>query len=165
MQTITVAIADSNILRRTQLEQSLKNRQGVEVLTNKESSSMGTTRNRRRSARSDLSTVDDLIARTKRLSPQVLLVNLNHCLESDGLMLQKLSEFCPETRIILLTENAQVEETKIISALAYGAKGYLDFTADPLMISKAVRVIQSGGAWIPRKMLGTINDEYIAPKD
>ncbi len=156
MQPITVAIADANAERRTKLELALQKQHHVKILTNLPGSGSGSTRNRRRAPRCNQTVVDDLIARTRRLQPRVLLVNLYHCIEQNGELLNNLRQACPETRVILLTDNPEQQEKEVLQALSQGAKGFVNYDTTPDMISKAAKVIDGGGAWLPRKMLGKI---------
>ena len=161
MQTVTVAIADEDAGRRVRLEHALQGKQGVRVLTNVATSGSGVTRNRRRKSRFGMTPVDDMVARIRRLNPRILLVNLNQCSDEDGEMLLSLGRECPETRVILMADESAQREEQIVLALAKGARGYLDFEADPILISKAVQVIDRGEAWVPRRMLDRLMDQVL----
>ena len=159
MQPITVAIADEDAGRRAKLERALQSEQGVRVLTNVATSGSGVTRNRRRQSRQGMTAVEDAVARVRRLNPRILLVNLNQGTSADGEMLLSLGRECPETMIILMADESQPQEEQIVQALSKGARGILDFDADPILITKAVQVIDRGEAWVPRRMLGRLMDQ------
>ena len=161
MQPITVAIADEDAGRRARFERSLQGEQGIRVLTNVKTSEVGITRNRRRTPRANTTAIDDMIARTRRLNPRILLANLKQCTEADGAMLVSLRHECPETLVVLLADESDQQEEQIMQALARGARGYLNFKADPILVSKALHVIDRGEAWVPRKMLGKIMDQVL----
>ena len=76
-------------------------------------------------------------------------------------MLKSLRIECPETLVVLLADESAQQEELIIQALARGARGYLNLEADPILILKAVHVIDRGEAWVPRKMLGKIMDKVL----
>jgi len=161
MQPITVAIADEDAGRRARFELALQREQSVRVLTNVSTSERGVTRNRRREARTNMTVIDDMVARTRRLGPRILLANLKQCAEADGAMLESLRRECPDTLVVLLADKSDQQEEQIMQALAKGARGYLDFGVDPIVISKAAQVIDRGEIWVPRKMLGKIMDQVM----
>jgi len=161
MQPITVAIADEYAERRTKFELSLQGEQGVSVLTNFTSSEGDMARNRRLNPRTNMTAIEDVIAMTRLLNPRILFANMKQCAEADGAMLLSLRRECPETLVVLLTDESVQQENQIMQALARGARGYLNLEADPILISKAVRVIDRGEVWVPRKMLGKIMDQML----
>ena len=160
MQAITVAIADEDVERRTRFERVLLGAQGIRVLTNTPGEGR-ITQERRRNPRTDISTAADVVARSRRLNPRILLANLQQCTDEGCAMLSSLRRECPETLVVLLADESPDQEERIIQALATGARGYLDPEVDALHISRAVRVIDRGEAWVPRKMLGNIMDRVL----
>jgi hypothetical protein len=78
MQMVTVAIADTDSGRREKLEQSLQREQDITVLTNVMSEMSG---KRRLKLHTDITEIEDVIARIGRLKPRILFVNLD---ESTG---------------------------------------------------------------------------------
>lgn len=143
MRAITVAIADDNREKRAKYEHALQGAQGIMVLT-------------------DIAANESDITRIRRLNPRVLLVSLKEATDADCAMLNLLRRECPEMRMILLTDESVIQEDQVMQALAKGAHGYLNPEADPVHISKAVHVIDRGEAWVPRRMLGGIMDQYWA---
>lgn len=57
----------------------------------------------------------------------------------------------PDLRIIV-TGNGADNET-ILKAVAAGAKGYVDEAADPKEFIQAIRIVNAGSVWAPRKVL------------
>jgi len=57
----------------------------------------------------------------------------------------------PDLRIIV-TGSGMDEET-ILKAIASGAKGYLDEAASPTEFVQAIRVVNQGSVWAPRRVL------------
>ncbi len=57
----------------------------------------------------------------------------------------------PDLRIIV-TGSGMDEET-ILKAIASGAKGYLDEAASPTEFVQAIRVVNQGAVWAPRRVL------------
>ena len=66
------------------------------------------------------------------------------------------------TGIVLHTNLGRSPIAEVAAKAAYNAaRGYLNLDADPILISKAVQVINRGEAWVPRKMLGKIMDHVL----
>jgi len=159
MKKVTVAIADTDPERREKLEQSLQGEPDIQVLTNVISNETETSGERRLISRTDITEIEDVVARIGRLKPRILFVNLD---ESTGgfALLEALYREYPETLLVLLTDKS-AKEGEIIQALAKGARGCLDHEAAPAYFLKAVRVIDRGEVWVTRKMLGKIMDEVL----
>ncbi|MEO7465343.1 MAG: DNA-binding response regulator [Nitrosospira sp.] len=159
MKKVTVAIADTNPARRANLEQSLQGEQDIQVLTNVLSKGAEGSGERRRNPRTDITEIEDVIARIGRLKPRILFVNLD---ESTGgfALLEALYREYPETLLVLLTDKT-AKETDILHALATGVRGCLDYEAAPSYFLKAVRVVDRGEVWVTRRMLGKIMDEVV----
>lgn len=101
----------------------------------------------------------DAIA-TARLHPRVLLLDLS-LLRGNGIaLLPILRRKSPRTRVILLT--GRVAEARVLEGLAHGARGYLDQKMLRTFLPKAVRAVDAGEAWVPRKMVARIVDR-LAP--
>lgn len=160
MQPITVAIADSDRERQTKFEQSLQAEKGIRVLTNVASSERERATERRLKTRTEISAIEDIVARVRRLNPRVLFANLAQCMDADCAMLTSLRCECPGTLVVLLAD-ATVQERQVVQALASGARGCLNSESASSDLSKAVHVVERGEAWVPRKMLGRIMDEVL----
>jgi DNA-binding NarL/FixJ family response regulator len=160
MQPITVAIADTDGGRRTKFEQSLQGELGIRMLTNKTTTDGNALDERRRNPRANLTAVEEVVARTRRLNPRILLAYLNQCTDAGCAMLVSLRRECPETLVVLLTDES-AHEDQVMLALAKGARGCVHLRADPAHFSKAAQMVDRGEAWVPRKMLGKIMDEVM----
>jgi len=161
MQPITVAIADDDGGRRARFEHSLQAEQGIHVLADVVTSPDEMTANRRLGTRTNMSAIDNLVARIRRLKPRVLLADMKQCTDADCAMLVSLRRECPETLVVLLADETEPQEERVMQALAKGARGYLNLEADPLHISKAVHMVDRGEAWVPRQMLGKVMDQVL----
>ena len=163
-QSVTVAIADTDRGRRQRYERLLQGEFGISLLTDETSSyEPGIFRaflNRRLKPRVDITACENEVARIKRLKPLVLLVNLNLCTDEDHALLLSLRRECPETLIVLLTEDT-VQDNKIIRYLEVGVRGYLKSESIQLHLTTAIQVVGCGEAWVPRKMLGNIMDHML----
>jgi DNA-binding NarL/FixJ family response regulator len=160
MQTVTVAIADTDAGRRAKLEQSLQEGSGIEVLTDVMSDLDGIPAAHELESHKNLVSTEDVIARITQLKPRILFVNLDLSIERECALLETLQRTCPETLVLLLTDKS-VQEEQIIQALANGARGCLSHETDPLYFLKAVRVVDRGEIWVTRQMLGKIMDRVL----
>jgi DNA-binding NarL/FixJ family response regulator len=163
-QPVTVAVADADRDRRAGYERLIQGEAGITLLTNVVSSNKasndGTFVERRLNPRIDVTASEDEVARIKRLKPLVLLVNLNQCADEDCAFLLSLRRECPEALMVLLTDDS-ILERQIVQALEIGARGFLKYETVQLHLSKAVRVVGRGEAWVPRKMLGDLMGQLL----
>jgi DNA-binding NarL/FixJ family response regulator len=166
MEPITVAIADEDEGRLAKFESSLQDAKDIKVLTNIPTTALDKTEDRRAKPRTNITHIENAVARVRRLKPRVLLANLKQCTDSDCSMLLSLRHECPETLVVLLADESKKEdestqeEDLVMRALAIGARGYLSPEADAHYVSKAVHVIDRGEAWVSRKMFGKIMDQW-----
>jgi DNA-binding NarL/FixJ family response regulator len=101
-------------------------------------------------ARSGLETV----AAAGWLRPRILLLDLSIARGNDLALLPLVLRKSPRTRVILLTRRSA--PARILSALGQGAQGYLDPRSLRVFLPKAVRAVDAGEAWVPRKMVAKI---------
>jgi DNA-binding NarL/FixJ family response regulator len=160
MQTVTVAIADTDAGRRAKLEQSLQGGPGIEVLTDVMSDRDDIPAGHKPEPHKNLVSTEDVVARITQLKPRILFVNLDLSIERECALLEALHRTCPETLVLLLTDKS-VQEEHIIQALANGARGCLSHETDPFYFLKAVRVVDRGEIWVTRQMLGKIMDRVL----
>jgi len=97
----------------------------------------------------------DVMATVRKFKPDVLVCNFEMCTGTDYPLLLELCRECPATRVILLADGI-VEDDRLIHALALGVRGYLANDDVPRHLAKAVRGVDQGEAWVPRKMLGKL---------
>ncbi|HXZ39789.1 MAG TPA: response regulator transcription factor [Terriglobales bacterium] len=57
----------------------------------------------------------------------------------------------PDLRIIVT--GSGIDEETILKAIASGAKGYVDEAASPVEFVQAIRVVNDGSVWAPRRVL------------
>ncbi len=57
----------------------------------------------------------------------------------------------PGLRIIVMSSG--MDEEKILKAIASGAKGYIDEAAEPAEFVMAIRAVNQGSVWAPRRVL------------
>ena len=137
MPSITVVIADGDKTSRALSMNTLLTEKGISVV--------GLARNGL-----------EAIMAAGGLKPRILLLNSNLFKGKRESLLRVLREESPRTKMILLTGRAS--ESPILEALSNGARGYLKETAIKRFLPKAVRQVEAGEAWVPRKMVAKIVD-------
>jgi DNA-binding NarL/FixJ family response regulator len=135
MSPITVLIADRDEANRTACARVLQPEKGIQVVGR---------------AQNGL----EALSATAKLKPRVLLLGLNMLKRKRILLICALLKKSPRTRMILLTHHTP--ETRILKALSYGARDYLEDNVLSAYLPKAVRCVDAGEAWVPRKMVARI---------
>jgi DNA-binding NarL/FixJ family response regulator len=91
-----------------------------------------------------------------RHRPRILLLDLTLARTGGRPLIPALRQKSPHTRVILLTDGESPART--LEALSQGARGYLDRSLLDVFLTRAVRVVDAGEAWVPRKMVARIMD-------
>src|SRR2546429_2308068 len=60
----------------------------------------------------------------------------------------------PDLRIIVT--GSGIDEETILKAIASGAKGYVDEAASPAEFAQAIRIVNEGSVWAPRRVLSVL---------
>jgi DNA-binding NarL/FixJ family response regulator len=136
MSAITVVVADRQKARRAACLRLLGPVKGIRVV-GKACNGLGA------------------IAAT-RLRPRILLLDFALSSGQGPSLLRLIRRQSPRTRIILLTEGHG--EAPILDALARGAPGYLEKKSLSASLTKAVRLVAAGEAWVPRQMVSKVVD-------
>ena len=137
MPPITVVLADHEKLSRDACLRLLRPEKRVRVAAQ---------------ARSGMETV----AAAAKFKPRILLLDLDLSLGNGVALLPVLRRRSPRTRVILLIGRAS--EGRLLEALSYGALGYLERKGLETFLLKAIQAVDTGGAWVPRKMVAKIVD-------
>jgi len=140
MPTITVVIADGDKTSRGRSLNTLLAENGISVV--------GVARNGL-----------EAILAADGLRPNILILNLNILRGKGDNLLRALRQKSPHTRTILLARRSS--RTPILEALSQGALGYLREKAVDRFLPKAVRHVEAGEAWVPRKMAAMIVDRLV----
>ena len=135
MSPITVLIADHDEARRAACERVLQPEKGIRVVGR---------------AQNGL----EALSATAKLKPRILLLGLNLLKRKKIVLLCALRQKSPRTKVILLTNHTP--ETRILEALSYGARDFLEEKVLSAFLPKAVRCVDAGEAWVPRKMVALI---------
>ncbi|WP_447985632.1 response regulator transcription factor [Nitrospira sp. Nam74] len=94
------------------------------------------------------------------LKPLILLLDLSIPGVHDQASLTDLQRINPSTRILLLTTTPT--ETEGRSMLEAGAKGYCSTEMDPVLLAKAVKMVQRGEVWVGRKVISHLLDTLVS---
>jgi DNA-binding NarL/FixJ family response regulator len=74
-------------------------------------------------------------------------------------LLARLKAARPKLKLVVM--GAETDEETIISAIAAGAKGYLEETATPEQVTQCIDVVESGSIWAPRRVLSAFVDRML----
>jgi DNA-binding NarL/FixJ family response regulator len=140
MPKITVLIADADKTSRARSLNILQAESGISIV--------GVARNGL-----------EAIWAADGLKPHILLLNWNLFRGKGDNLLRALRRKSPRTKMILLTRRAS--QTLILEALSQGALGYLNEKAISSFLLKAVRQVEAGEAWVPRKMAASMVDRLV----
>jgi two-component system nitrate/nitrite response regulator NarL len=92
--------------------------------------------------------------------PVALLLDL-HLPDLDGVGgVAALQRLRPPTKIVLLT--SRPDEKEGIAALKAGVRGYCDREIAPVLLGKALDVVQKGEIWVGRKLIPHLLEELTA---
>src|SRR5262245_40075623 len=105
----------------------------------------------------------EVVSAVVRFKPNVLLLDAALLNGSRAPLLPIIRRNSPRTRVLLLTNRAP--EARTLDTLSHGARGYLEKAALPTYLPRAVRVVSSGQAWVPRKMVARIMDRLVQLTD
>jgi DNA-binding NarL/FixJ family response regulator len=78
---------------------------------------------------------------------------------SDLEALETIRKARPDMRSIVI--GPQGNDALVITAIVAGARAYLDLTAGPEVVRKAIEVVTSGSIWAPRRLLSTLIDRLL----
>lgn len=73
--------------------------------------------------------------------------------------IERLRVEMPAVRIIVMSEDG--DDESVIAAISAGAKGYLQDSAAPEEVIRAVEIVHSGSIWAPRRALSILVDRMI----
>lgn len=89
---------------------------------------------------------------------EMVMLGLHNPVESFDLM-GRLKIARPKLKLIVM--GSETDDETIISAIAAGAKGYLEETATPEQVMQCIEVVESGSIWAPRRVLSAFVDRML----
>ncbi len=160
VQAITVAVVEIDQEQQISVDKLVQqNNKQIKLLIDNESS-YNSQLERRQESRHEMTVIDNALARIKRLSPRVLLVNANNSIEEYCDFLLALQYLCPDTHAIMVI-NETVRDDYLFRTLASGARGFILSDLNSLDLSKVVKAVDQGEIWISRKMQGKIMEQIV----
>jgi two-component system nitrate/nitrite response regulator NarL len=96
---------------------------------------------------------NDLNQILKKLSPSVVLLDLA-LLEGDFCNLHEIKRRSSSSKMILLSDATNEKEELL--AIKAGASGYCSKNIDPVLLKKAVEIVQKGEIWIGRHVVSDL---------
>ena len=132
MPSITVLVSSPDRARRRSCLDVLAGQPGLRVVGE---------------ARTGLQT----LAMAGMLKPRVVLLDQALSGEGDRALIPAVRGRHPGVRLLLLTRPEP--EPRVLDALSLGARGCLAWDAVPAFLAAAIRALDAGEAWVPRKMV------------
>ncbi len=102
----------------------------------------------------------ETLAMVGMLKPRILVMDLALSPAQGRPLLPAIRQKNPGTRVILLADAGP--EVRILDALSLGAHGCIDWSAVERQLGAAVRAVDAGEAWIPRRMVAKLMDRLAA---
>jgi DNA-binding NarL/FixJ family response regulator len=103
--------------------------------------------------------MDDLLADS---SLEYLVIDL-HAASGSLETLESIRQIRPNIRLIVI--GPEGDDELVLSSVVAGARGFLDLTAGPDVVRKAVEVVTSGSIWAPRRLLSKLIDRLLKVPD
>src|ERR1041385_2935177 len=101
----------------------------------------------------------DAIARTKKLNPDVVVMNVS-LPGMDGLETTRyLKSSCPKVRVLILAANQRKDLVKDV--VRSGAPGYLSKTASPAELAAAIEQVYRGGTFFAPDVAQAFFEEFV----
>jgi DNA-binding NarL/FixJ family response regulator len=77
--------------------------------------------------------------------------------------LESIRQIRPDIRQIVI--GPERDDELVLSSIVAGARAYLDLTAGPDVVRKAVEIVTSGSIWAPRRLLSKLIDRLLKVPD
>lgn len=106
-----------------------------------------------------VSKMDELLADP---SLEYLVIDLNAA--TGGLdILESIRHIRPSIKLIVI--GPEGDDELVLSSIVAGARAFLDLTAAPDVVRKAVEIVTSGSIWAPRRLLSKLIDRLLKVPD
>ena len=139
MDSIKVLVVDDHTLFRRGIAAVLANQEGLEVV-------------------GEAADGLEAIEKTREISPDVVLMDLNMPRCSGLEAIQALQAEMPQVNILVLTVSEM--EADLFASVKFGARGYLLKKAEPEELIQAIRDIAEGGAMVSSLMATKLLAEF-----
>jgi DNA-binding NarL/FixJ family response regulator len=102
----------------------------------------------------------EALASVTMLRPRILLMDIALSPARGRPLIPAIRQKHPGTRVILLT--GPRSENRVLDALSLGAHGCLEWAALPDQLVAAVKAVDAGEAWVPRRMVAHLMERLAA---
>lgn len=136
MLPMTIVVANSKHATQAACERILRLEKGIRVV-------------------SEASTDVEIIQACAKFNPRIILLHMDSP-SDNGALIALIRRKSPQTEVIVIAD--RYSELGMLKALSLGASGYLMTKVLPTFLAKAVRKVDGGEAWVPRKMAARIID-------
>jgi DNA-binding NarL/FixJ family response regulator len=102
----------------------------------------------------------ETLAAVTMLKPRILLMDLALSPARGRPLIPAIRHEHPGTRVILLTGHRA--QHRVLDALSLGAHGCLEWSAVSDQLAAAVKAVDAGEAWVPRRMVAHLMDRLAA---
>lgn len=140
MGDINVIIADVHEARCAQYERLVGNEADISIVAYVKSSR-------------------ELLERVVSAKPDALVISVDFCPDDLSAVIHLVREDSPRTHILLISN--QSDENLLLDALSAGARGYLEEGELDQYLTKSLKKILDGEAWIPRKMVTPLLERLV----
>jgi DNA-binding NarL/FixJ family response regulator len=134
--SITVVVADREGPRREALLHELAGQDGIRVVA-------------------DARTVPELVAVAASLKPRVVVLGSSVSGREAAAVTALVRQKSRRTRILVLA-SPRAPRAWVLDVLGHGACGYLEDDAAPALLARAVRAVDAGQAWMPRRLAAAV---------
>jgi DNA-binding NarL/FixJ family response regulator len=100
-------------------------------------------------------TMEELLGRS---TLEYLVVDLNS-LSFDIKTLEVIRRARPDIRLIVIGPRG--DDALVLDSIVAGARAYLDLTASPETVRRAIQVVVEGSIWAPRRLLSKLIDRLL----
>lgn len=100
-----------------------------------------------------------LMAQVATHKPNIIVVDDTHEKLNVDILSYVCATRCPDAQVIVLTENSP--DFQMLQSTGFKVRAYVSREQRPLL-AKAVRVVNDGEAWLPRKLVAEMLDYFSA---
>jgi DNA-binding NarL/FixJ family response regulator len=134
--SITVLVADRAGPRREAVLHELAGQDGIRVV-------------------GDAHTGAEVVAVAAALRPRVVVLGSSVPTREAAAVTALVRQKSRRTRVLVLA-SPRARTSWVLDVLGHGACGYLDDDAAPALLARAVRAVDAGQAWMPRRLAAAV---------
>jgi DNA-binding NarL/FixJ family response regulator len=136
MLPITVAIADRSRTSRLACFKSLQHDEQIRIVAG-------------------VANRFDLVEASVSLRPSIMVCGMSLAIDHGHWLLRTMRRECPGTGVLLVTD-AVLRHDEMVKMLDFGPVGFIARNRVSRQLPRAIRGVDRGEAWLPRKVLGML---------